>query len=225
MAAAPSREYLRTGSVPQPGDFVQTSAAPKVRTYTVSQRILDGLMEDDAPHFKKVRAGVVDALKGNLRVFLPDVPAFTVTFGTNDSLADENLAESWLQAKNGVFKFSVTHSVMPEEQQEEPTLFIQRVAMPVLTVDEMNAATQNILKAITTTAEGHDLPKERKNFGQTQIAERLAASVTDLTGQPTADPAMLKEEVSKRVGGKRRRHTMKKKKTHKKTRRHLRIKH
>ena len=114
---------------------------------------------------------------------------------------------------------------MPEEQQEEPTLFIQRVAMPVLTVDEMNAATQNILKAITTTAEGHDLPKERKNFGQTQIAERLAASVTDLTGQPTADPAMLKEEVSKRVGGKRRRHTMKKKTTHKKTRRHLRIKH
>jgi hypothetical protein len=209
-----TREQLRSASTAydiQEGDFNRVAGAPYHDVFLISEAIINGLMEDDIPHFKKPRDGVEQHLKKNLDAVFPDLPPFTVTFETDDGGDEER--NSSFTARNPTFRIVIDY-VDFGVIGTELTLEIHKQGTPITNDDRIH-----IHKAIKTASRGIDigeLKKERKTFAVGKLTERVGDVMAE-KGAP-ADPLMLQKEVGKYLGGKRRK-TKAKKTRRRKTRR------
>jgi hypothetical protein len=194
-----TREQLRSASIgpdTEDGDFNRVAAVPYHQVFLISEAIINGLMEDDRPHFKKPRAGVEQRLKNNLDAVFPDLPPFTVTFETDNAGDDERMSS--FTARNPIFRIVIDYVDFGDDLGIESTSEIHKEeGTPIMNDDVIN-----IHKAIKLSSRGIDIKKERKKFAVEKLTERVGDIMAE-KGAP-ADPLMLQKEVGKYLGGKRR---------------------
>jgi hypothetical protein len=216
-----TREQLRFQ--PRPGDFELMPSGylyrPRYMLYRISDRIIDGLMEDDPdkPNYKRLRRSVEQNFKDNLSLFFPFVGEFQVGLETTPDVLTGDALTNLHATSSYFYNIFIEHTKRIANNQI--TNFMRLTASDGGGMDYQEHNILGIQRAVVATAEGINAKKERKKFA----VEKLTGRVGDIMAErgAPADPLMLQKEVGKYLGGKRRRKSKKARKSRRKTRRNI----